>query len=53
MKRVQPKNSKIDIKDIKHFFLNAFLVCASHKEPIVAFDFDQLYLKKYLEILRS
>jgi len=31
----------------------AFLVCAFHKEPIELYDFDLLYLKKYLEFLKA
>ena len=31
----------------------AVLVCAFYKEPIVASDFDQLYLKKFFDFLKS
>ena len=31
----------------------AFLVCAFHKEPIVASDFDRLHLKNYFEFVQA
>ena len=31
----------------------AVLVCASHKDPIAASDFDRLYLKKIFEFLQN
>ena len=31
----------------------AILTRASHKEPIFASNFDQLYLKNYFELLKS
>ena len=31
----------------------AVLVCASHKDPIVASNFDRLYLKNYFEFFKS
>ena len=53
MKKVQQNSSKLDVNDIregdKTNFLNAILVCASHKEPIVGFDW--LYLKNIWNFL--
>ena len=31
----------------------AILVCTSHKEPVVASDFDLLYLKNYFKISKK
>ena len=55
--RAFPKSFVFISKNVEDGFLVKWsifrvLVCASHKEPIVASDFDLLYVKNYFEVLK-
>ena len=53
MRKLKLRKKTISLKLYLLLRFFSVLVCASHKEPVVASDFDRSNLKNYFEFLKS